>query len=265
MHGPDAPLTNRSAVRGFPKNVREQADCEYDAPMSVRCPICMSERFLPHNGRPVAACASCKSLERGRRLWLVLQCLDLLRPGMRILHLAPERFLMEKFAALSGPLYHPCDKDPSRYRLKGVHVFQLDACSDLAKMPAACFDLIIHNHVLEHIPCCVESTLREMARIMAPNAHMLFSVPFRSGYTDEDLSHDLPMEERIRRFGQADHLRIFGTRDFLPLATKALGKSDLVFPLEDHVEETVLIAAGIPVSPRGELNGNTIFHYHAVA
>jgi len=226
------------------------------------CPICSSESFQPYNGRAGAQCSRCKSLERGRLLWLAMQKLDLLRPGLRTLHLGPERFLTERLSASSGELYHPCDVDPSRYRVGRMHVFPLDACADLAKLPSACFDLVIHNHVLEHLPCKPDDVLHEMARVMVPGGTMLFSVPFRGARTDEDVSPELSDDDRRARFGQPDHLRVFGTRDFLPFAQKALQAQDLVFRFRDHFSPEELALAAVPPDPDTRLTGYTIFVYH---
>ncbi len=49
----------------------------------------------------------------------------------------------------------------------------------------------------------------EIARVLAPTGVGLVQVPFRPGTVlDEDPS--APVEERVRRFGQADHVRYYG-------------------------------------------------------
>ncbi len=69
-------------------------------------------------------------------------------------------------------------------------------------------DLMVCYHVLEHIPDD-RAAMREMARVLAPGGLALVQVPFRPGtVTDED--PDAPEEERVRRFGQADHVRYYG-------------------------------------------------------
>ena len=69
-------------------------------------------------------------------------------------------------------------------------------------------DLMVCYHVLEHIPDD-RAAMREMARVLSPGGLALVQVPFRPGtVTDED--PDAPEEERVRRFGQADHVRYYG-------------------------------------------------------
>jgi SAM-dependent methyltransferase len=82
------------------------------------------------------------------------------------------------------------------------------------------WSLIICNHVLEHVSD-YRAALRELWRILSADGILELSVP-----TDRKLdtvcedTGDLPVQERISRFGQADHLRIFG-RDFTSILDRA--------------------------------------------
>lgn len=73
------------------------------------------------------------------------------------------------------------------------------------------FDIIFCNHVLEH----VESDLRameEMKRVLKPGGWAILQVPFfypLNDETTEDPSITDP-RERERRFGQDDHVRLYG-------------------------------------------------------
>ncbi|MDE1190688.1 MAG: methyltransferase domain-containing protein [Arachidicoccus sp.] len=87
-----------------------------------------------------------------------------------------------------------------------------DIKADIQNMP---FDnnsqsLIICNHVLEHVPN-VKVALKELYRILSQDGILEISVP-----TDKSFSHtientgELSVNERIEKFGQIDHMRIFG-------------------------------------------------------
>jgi SAM-dependent methyltransferase len=223
-------------------------------PAAATCPICGGQAFGPYNRRPLARCMGCGAVERTRKLWMVLQHLGLPRPGSRILHLAPERSLGARFHAASGELYHPCDLVPALYRSKAYRVFEMDACRDLARMPSACFDLVLHNHVLEHLPCAVPVVLDEFDRLVAPGGWHLLSVPFRNVPTTDEELGPLPAEERTRRFGQSDHLRIFG-RDFDALL-RARGFQAYRGP--ELFSPAALAAAAVPPPP-AFADGATIF------
>ena len=64
-----------------------------------------------------------------------------------------------------------------------------------------------------------DAALPEIARVLRPGGVAIVQVPHRTGVaTDEDPSAG--REERIRRFGQADHVRYYGD-DFVPRLEKA--------------------------------------------
>lgn len=229
--------------------------------MSPRCPICDGTDFRPYGARPLAACAGCRSLERGRLQYLVLRALGLPQPGSRILHVAPEPHLHRLFSEASGDLYHPADFVPDNpaYARLG-RIYEIDLCRDLRRFPTASFDLIVHNHVLEHVPCAIEPLLREHQRVLAAGGSFVFSVPFRGAETMEDLSPDLSGEERTARFAQSDHMRIFGTRDFPQLLEWLFG-SDLVFPVGEQWSDEELEGWAVPAHTTKTVTGNTTFVY----
>jgi SAM-dependent methyltransferase len=222
------------------------------------CPICGNKKFKPYNGRENAQCSKCGSLERSRYLWLILKEKELLGPSIRILHIAPERCLLEKFASQYGDQYHPCDLFPEKYKNKSCEVRKLDLCHDLVKMPRKIFDLVIHNHVLEHLPCNPIAVLSELGELLRPGGTQLFSVPFRGKTTRENLSPELPIDERIKQFGQADHLRLFGTEDFpKELESKFRGEIALFVPSSSL--EVEVQGANIPIADFSVVSGHSVF------
>ncbi|WP_250125028.1 BNR-4 repeat-containing protein [Chroococcidiopsis sp. CCMEE 29] len=191
---------------------------------------------------------------------MVLNRLRLLRPGLRVLHFAPEWGLVKKFSELSGELYTPCDLDLTRYKSSYTRIYQVDMCHDLRKLPCQSFDVIIHNHVLEHVCCSVEDVLTELDRILAYGGQQFFSVPIRGEETLEDLSPNLTDIDRARLFGQHDHVRIFGQRDILNLLRKVWGSDQpYIFPT-DWFSKEQLEAIGLPSDSWSKLDYNTIFY-----
>jgi len=86
---------------------------------------------------------------------------------------------------------------------------------DIQQMPFQdkTWSLIICNHVLEHVPN-FEKSMKELKRVLKDDGIIEISSP-----TDKTLSSmiedttTISHEERIQKFGQFDHMRIFG-KDF---------------------------------------------------
>ena len=227
--------------------------------MDFECPICGSNDFRIYNTRENARCHVCGSLERTRYLWAVVKRLDLVRPEMRVLHVAPEECLMQILGRESLE-YFACDIEPTRYSETLFEVHAIDLCHDLAHLERDRFDLIIHNHVLEHIQCDVEHVLRQLARVLKPEGNQLFSVPFRGDETRENL---LPLAVEVRRelFGQEDHMRLFGRSDFPKFLCRVYGEENFRWDWQDLVSVDELRKARVPEHVVDVLTGETIFHY----
>ncbi len=131
----------------------------------------------------------------------------MLRPGLRILHVAPEQCLREELSKLPQVDYIAGDKHEPGYRYP-VGTVDLDI-TDLP-FPDDRFDLILCSHVLEHVPED-RKAMGELHRVLARGGLGILMVPIRPGYaaTEEDLTITDP-QERLRRYGQFDHVRIYG-------------------------------------------------------
>jgi SAM-dependent methyltransferase len=178
---------------------------------TVHCPLCDQGAiaFLPAGTPPRAhaLCPFCGSLERGRMMWLFLQREGLLPPGTRVLHIAPEKGLARRIASTPGIRYTAGDKHEPGYRYPAGTIDL-----DITAMPFAdgSFDLVICSHVLEHVPDD-RAALRELKRVLAPEGVGLVLVPQDMGraVTFEDPTVTDP-QDRLRLFGQFDHVRIYG-------------------------------------------------------
>jgi SAM-dependent methyltransferase len=83
------------------------------------------------------------------------------------------------------------------------------------------FDCFLCSHVLEHVPDD-RRAMRELYRILKPGGWGIVMVPLllSRDQTHEDLSI-LDPKDRLRHFGQADHLRLYSRKDFLSRLAEA--------------------------------------------
>lgn len=187
---------------------------------NVYCPLCNNSflKFAPHKKkRDNAKCPKCGSLERHRLLYLYLKESNLISSDKktRLLHFAPEKVFFQLLSSNSNIEYFPCDFDYEKYHGK---VIEMDI-TDI-KFSADYFDVIICNHVLEHIPDDMKA-MRELNRVLKPDGFSILQVPidYTKAHTYEDFSITKP-KEREKAFGQHDHVRIYG-KDYADRLTKA--------------------------------------------
>jgi SAM-dependent methyltransferase len=145
-------------------------------------------------------------------------------PRLPILDVAPTKSLTRLLGDLadrSGSIYVRTDLDP---RARAV-----DVAADLTCMP---FDdrscgVVVCYHVLEHVPEDA-AAMREIARVLSGDGLAFIQVPWRPG-TETDEDPDASVDERLQRFGQADHVRMYG-RDFETRLSRAGLRTVLVTP-----------------------------------
>lgn len=164
------------------------------------CPICGYEGpFSPVRHKIGTWCPSCDSRPRHRLLHLWLQREGRLREGMRVLHFAAEPWLRPLFRAAG-----------CQYRTADIHD-RYDLTLDITAMalPDASEDLIIANHVVEHVDDA--KAFAEVARVLAPGGRAVLTLPIIEGWdaTLEDPAATDP-ETRRRLYGDPDHLRFYG-------------------------------------------------------
>jgi SAM-dependent methyltransferase len=178
------------------------------------CPICGHHGAMISVGHPPrwdARCASCGSRERHRLLWLWAtkdgsNCLA----GKRILHFAPEKALSR--ALRGNPGYETAD----------LHQANVTHRLDITRLPFpdATYDIIIANHVLEHIDDD-RRAMRELSRVLRPGGTALLTTPINPtrATTYENPSIIQPVE-RQAHFNAPDHRRFYGL-DFADRLTEA--------------------------------------------
>lgn len=100
--------------------------------------------------------------------------------------------------------------------------------------------------------------LMEHKRVLAPGGTLIFSVSFPGRTTEDDLAPDLCAEERMRRFRQADRIRIFSADDFIHLTRKVFAQ-DVLFSPSATGSDGELEGWGIPTDFANRVRGVTNF------
>lgn len=176
----------------------------------MQCNICGGDTFATLKDRGAVRCNTCMSLERTRMLWMHIERLGV-RRGWKVLHLAPERGIYTRLLHMLDPKdYTVADFVPSDYPfVRDCVQIDLTAMED---WPSNKFDLIVHSHVIEHIPATLAYPIFHLHRMLKRRGTHLCVIPFLPGAYDECFAQIGP-GERVRRFGQDDHVRRLGTDD----------------------------------------------------
>jgi len=182
------------------------------------CPICLQTvTFVPAGEpvrRPFAGCPYCGSLERHRMLYLFLrQKTNLFRDQLSVLHFSPEPGLGGVLAAQRNLNYAT-----SWYETDREADFHLDL-TNLA-LPENSWDVLIVYHILEHISDD-RKAMREMFRVLKPGGWAAVQVPTREAPDTLEDPRVVDPKERAEKFGNADHVRYYGWRDFADRLTQA--------------------------------------------
>jgi len=203
--------------------------------------------FLPYgygNQRDNVLSPSTLSLERHRLLWLYLQNdTDFFTAKKSVLHFAPEQCFLKRFQKLNNLNYTTTDLESPIADVK----------ADICNLPFEdnSYDIILCNHVLEHIPDDTKA-MQELFRVMKPGGYGIFQIP-------QDLNRDSTFEddsitdkkERAVIFGQYDHVRIYGRDYFDKLRNVGFKVEELDYTstLSDAEIERYCLAKGeiIPV------------------
>ena len=165
--------------------------------------------FLPYgygNQRNNVLSPSTLSLERHRLLWIYLQNeTDFFTAKKKVLHFAPEQAFYKLFRNQKNLEYTTTDL------LSPLADVKADICNLPFKDNE--YDVILCNHVLEHIPDDTKA-MQELLRVLKPGGMAILQIP-------QDLNRDktfaddsiVDQKERAKIFGQYDHVRIYG-RDY---------------------------------------------------
>jgi SAM-dependent methyltransferase len=184
-----------------------------------------------------AKCVGCGSLERHRILFLYFSKLVENKNNIRVLHFAPSKSLKSVLKSIKSIQYFTSDYPNRKESDYNFDIQNIDYEEEG-------FDFIILNHVLEHIQNDIKAML-EIYKILKPNGIALISVPLLAN--GEKKTYENPSiiepDEKIKHFGQFDHVRIYG----LDIIDRLIGCGFAVEKINflDQINETVAKEFGL--------------------
>jgi SAM-dependent methyltransferase len=209
----------------FPKKFRKKIAIALHKGDKYVCPFCgysskdlfprghdvpvLMEKQVVGAGTRESVCYKCNSMARERLIYVYLRdkLKIFLNTDKAILHIAPEIILSQKLLEFGFKEYVCGDLFLEGYKYP-KHVTNINVLN--IPYPANRFDLIICNHVLEHIPNDLDA-MKEIYRVLKTNGQAILQVPIskNSLHTYEDFSIVDPVQ-REKIFGQFDHVRRYG-------------------------------------------------------
>ena len=170
-------------------------------------PILTETHCIGGGYRHNVTCPRCNSTDRERLLYLFLRTsTPMFSQRLKVLHVAPEPRLQRILSAQSSLEYITADLFSALVMIR-VDLVKTGIRSNV-------FDVIICNHVLEHISDDGKA-MGELLRILKPDGWAILQVPLSLSLPDtlEDPTVTDPKERR-RRYGQEDHVRIYAAHDY---------------------------------------------------
>lgn len=150
------------------------------------------------------SCPHCFSHDRERHLFMYMDALSIWDSCKgHVLHFAPETHLSKKIESLQPEKYVKADLYSEDKAVEKIDITAIPYSDDS-------FDLLICNHVLEHIDE-IDMALSEIYRVLNKGGMAILQTPYSSilanSFQDKNINTD---NLRQNFYGQEDHVRVFG-------------------------------------------------------
>ena len=155
-------------------------------------------------------CPYCLSTDRDRLIYFYLITRkEFLKKQLTLLHVSPESSVKSFLAKFPNINYYSGDKFEERYQ--GFYYDKTTLNLDLTNLqfPNDNFDIIICNHVLEHIKE-EKKALFEIKRVLKYNGWAILQVPIANKNKNTIEYQNLSSKKRESIYGQDDHMRLYG-------------------------------------------------------
>lgn len=194
-------------------------------PRGAKAEVLADLRIVPGGYRRVT-CPHCHSYDRERLLYFFLrERTDIFTRPQKVLHFSPELCIAERLKSVGHRPYATVDLFP----MPDVVVL-----SDICRLSfgSNVFDALICCHVLEHIDDD-RLAMRELLRVLKPGGWAVLQVPvslkLESTFEDPTVVTD---EDRMRVFGQGDHVRIYAM-DYIDRLRESGWTMEIIDPIAE--------------------------------
>jgi SAM-dependent methyltransferase len=154
-------------------------------------------------------CPNCMSTARERLVILKIAELDWKKK--KILHLSPEKNVYHFIKAAAEVT--TADLLPGFYKTIDGMVQKQDATH--FSFVNDYFDIIIANHILEHIPDD-KKAMKEIYRVLKPGGKAILQVPYTESMNETlEIPGINDAAKQSRLFGQKDHVRIYSLSNYI--------------------------------------------------
>ncbi|KAB3526640.1 glycosyltransferase [Alkaliphilus serpentinus] len=222
--------------------------CSNDVEKFVPYRLHVSESLAKYNiiGSDVEnfSCPICGGHDRERHLVMYFNELKIWEKiyNRNILHIAPEDKIKELVKKHNPNNYIQGDLFPNK-----ADIIRIDITS--IQFEDETFDVIICNHVLEHIIDDL-AAMKELYRVLKKGGIAILQTPYspllKDSFEDEKITKS---EDRLKYFGQEDHVRIYGL-DFFDRLKRAGFQLNIISNDEIFNDETCIEYG---VNPREDL------------
>jgi len=176
-------------------------------PISITADIVSGQSIEHHS------CPYCYCTDRERKLYFYFQQREGFFLNKRVLHFAPEQGLYNFLAHSNCNEYITADLYPEGYKIYAKTIQKIDICN--ITYPEGYFDIVLCNHVLEHIPDD-KAAIREIFRVLKPEGIAILLVPMSAKLKETyENPAKVTEEDRATEFGQTDHVRIYAEADYI--------------------------------------------------
>lgn len=162
------------------------------------------------------SCPLCWSHDRERHLVMYFDRIDMWNniKGKRIMHFAPETHIAKRIKENAPEIHIQGDLFPTSDAIQKIDATQIPYEDNY-------FDLLIANHLLEHIPD-VNKALSEFFRTLKPGGIAILQTPFsralHNNIEDPGISS---AQTKTYIYGQDDHCRLFSQSGLFNAITQA--------------------------------------------